>query len=625
MDSGNPARDRLDYTDAGPTRALMTLSLLDRPTRHIFFTGKGGVGKTSLACASAVYLADRHKRVLLVSTDPASNLGQVFDAPIGPVVEPVPGVAGLHAVNIEPGAAAAAYRARILQPLRGTSMHAQVPQIEEQLSGACTTEIAAFDEFTRLLVDPVLTRDFDHVIFDTAPTGHTLRLLQLPAAWSTFIEDNPGGASCLGPASGLQAQQAQYAQAVAQLADPESTTIVLVSRPEASALKEAGRTSAELAALGIQGQRLVVNALFTAQDAGDPLAVALERRGAEALAAMPGPLRQIPRDTVPLRSANAVGLAALRDLLGEEEHEMPAESVGGLVQPLPPPPVAFIDEIAQQDHGLVMVMGKGGVGKTTIAAAIAAELASRGIPVHLSTTDPAAHIANVIDGEAGLLTVSRIDPAVETQRYIDRALATKGKELDDEGRRLMLEDLRSPCTEEVAVFHAFSRLVNEARRGFVVLDTAPTGHTLLLLDTAGSYHREVLRTSSIPVERITTPLMRLQDATHTKIIIVTLAETTPVQEAAELQVELRRAGVEPFGWVINQSLAASDTSDPLLRARANAERPLIAHVERDLARRAAIVPMEAEPPVGVTALRHLLRQTRNREPSRLTGVVGHLG
>ncbi|MEX2177753.1 MAG: arsenical pump-driving ATPase [Gemmatimonadaceae bacterium] len=585
---------------------LMLLSFLDRPTRHLFFTGKGGVGKTSIACASAVHLADRGERVLLVSTDPASNLGQVFGAAIGPTIASVPGVARLSAVNIEPDAAAAAYRERILAPLRGSGAPNQLPQLEEQLSGACTTEIAAFDEFTRLLVDPQLARDFSYVIFDTAPTGHTIRLLQLPAAWSTFIDDNPGGASCLGPASGLTAQQAQYADTVRQLADPASTTIVLVTRPEASALKEAARTSAELAALGIRGQRVVVNGLFTATDPRDPLAMALQERGAQALAAMPPSLRQLPSDTVPLRPANVVGVPALRAFLGDDSHELPPATVDEPDRTLPPPLAGFVDELARQDHGLVMVMGKGGVGKTTIAAAVAVELASRGVPVHLSTTDPAAHIANVIDEPASLLTISRIDPAVETQRYIDRALATRGKHLDDDARRLLAEDLRSPCTEEVAVFHAFSRLVNQARGGFVVLDTAPTGHTLLLLDTAGSYHREVLRTSSIPAERITTPLMRVQDAAYTKILIVTLPETTPVLEAAGLQAELRRAGVEPFGWVINQSLAAAGPTDPLLRARAEAEFPLIATVEKDLARRTTIVPMQAKSPAGQDALRILV-------------------
>ena len=586
----------------------MTLKLIAHVTRYVFFTGKGGVGKTSLACATSIALADQGKRVLLVSTDPASNLGQVLEQAVTDRIEPVKRVPALSAVNIEPEAAAAAYRERITAPMRRSATRELLPQLEEQLSGACTTEIAAFDEFTRLLTDPVRVGAFDHVIFDTAPSGHTLRLLQLPAAWTTFIETNPGGASCLGPASGLQAQHAQYADTVARLRNSTLTTIVLVSRPEQSALKEAARTSDELAALGVEGQRLIINGVFTATDRDDDLAIALERRAQAAVQGMPAALRALPTETVPLQPYNMVGIDALRSLACAPEPDydaMPRELHAGTA-PLPGTLARLVDEIFGTDHGLVMVMGKGGVGKTTIAAAIAVELALRGAKVHLSTTDPAAHVLDAVGESVAGLTISRIDPAEETRRYIERAMSTKGKDLDDEGRRLLLEDLRSPCTEEVAVFHAFSRVVNQARREIVVLDTAPTGHTLLLLDAAGSYHREVLRTSSIPAERIITPLMRLRDVAYTKVLLVTLAETTPVLEAAELQDDLRRAGVEPFAWVINQSLAAADPCDPLLRARADTEWPLIERVDTELAARTAIVPVQVEIPVGQAALQRLL-------------------
>lgn len=593
----------------------MTLQLVAHVTRYLFFTGKGGVGKTSLACATSIALADRGKRVLLVSTDPASNLGQVLEQEVTDRAEPVRRVPGLSAVNIEPEAAAAAYRDRITAPMRRGASRALLPQVEEQLSGACTTEIAAFDEFTRLLTDPARIGGFDHVIFDTAPSGHTLRLLQLPAAWTTFIETNPGGASCLGPASGLQAQRAQYADTVARLRNAALTTIVLVSRPEQSALKEAARTSDELAALGVEGQRLILNGVFNAIDRTDDLAIALERRALAAIRGMPGQLRALPTETVPLRPYNMVGIDALRSLAegpGAEDEPVTMEKRARVEPRLPDSLARLVDDIAGDDHGLIMVMGKGGVGKTTIAAAIAVELASRGTPVHLSTTDPAAHVLDAVGESVAALTISRIDPAEETRRYIERAMAAKGKDLDDEGRRLLLEDLRSPCTEEVAVFHAFSRIVNQARREIVVLDTAPTGHTLLLLDATGSYHREVLRTSSIPAERIITPLMRLRDPAYTKVLLVTLAETTPVLEAAELQEELRRAGVEPFAWIINQSLAAADPSDPLLRARGIAEWPLIERVDTELATRTAIVPVQVDAPVGHAALQRLLHAVRER-------------
>jgi arsenite/tail-anchored protein-transporting ATPase len=521
----------------------------------------------------------------------------------------VEGAPQLQALNIDPEAAATAYRERAVGPVRGVLPEAAIRQMEEQLSGACTVEIAAFDEFAALLVDPERIGGFDHVVFDTAPTGHTLRLLRLPAAWSGFMEQNERGASCLGPVAGQEAQRERYEATVGALTDPEATTVVLVSRPEGSALAEAERTRGELAGLGIGNQRLILNGVFRATGAADPLAQALESRGEEALDALPEGLADLPRSEVPLLPHNLVGLDALRALADGTQPDpdaAPAESAAGGRRDFPPL-ADLVDEIADAGHGLVMVMGKGGVGKTSIAAAVAVELAGRGVPVHLSTTDPAAHISEALGGEVEGLKVSRIDPEAETRAYTEGVLATAGKDLDADGRALLEEDLRSPCTEEVAVFHAFSRLVNEARRGVVVLDTAPTGHTLLLLDTTGAYHREVLRTSTVDPERVKTPMMRLQDPDHTRILMVTLPETTPVSEATQLQEDLRRADIEPFAWVVNQSLAVTDTSDPVLVSRARAEIPLIERVRGELARRLAVVPMLAEEPVGADRLRDLAR------------------
>lgn len=265
----------------------------------------------------------------------------------------------------------------------------------------------------------------------------------------------------------------------------------------------------------------------------------------------------------------------------------------------------LVDDLAGQPSGLVLVMGKGGVGKTTLAAAVAVGLAQRGHTVHLATTDPAAHLDSTLPEAVEGIEVSRIDPAEESRKYRERILANRGRQLDEAGQALLREDLESPCTEEVAVFHAFSGLVNEARRRWVVLDTAPTGHSLLLLDTAGAYHREVLRNATMAPDRITTPLMRLQDPSLTHVLIATLAETTPVEEARMLQDDLRRAGIEPWAWVVNRSLAAASPSDPLLAHRATQEVPLIQRVRDELAQRVAVVPWLPEPPVGVSALRSL--------------------
>ena len=576
-------------------------------TRYLLFTGKGGVGKTSHACATAVALADAGRRVLLVSTDPASNLDQVFGLNIGREPTPIPEAPGLSAINIDPEAAARAYRERVVAPYRGVMSDDAVVGLQEQLSGACTVEVAAFDEFTELLTPDGTAADYDHVVFDTAPTGHTLRLLQLPAAWTEFLDTNERGASCLGPASALKTQHARYGAAVAALADPERTTVILVTRPDRVALEEAARTAGELGALGLRNQRLLVNAAFHATDRSDPLAVALEERGRAALAAMPAALRNLPRTDVPLLGSNIVGVPALRRLAAVDTSGAPTPERAELTTTDLPPLEDLIDEIAAAGRGLVMVMGKGGVGKTTIAAAIAVELASRGLPVHLTTTDPAAHLTEALGQEVPGLKLSRIDPAAETIAYREKVMERSARTLDAEGLALLEEDLRSPCTEEVAVFHAFSRLVFGARNEIVVMDTAPTGHTLLLLDATGAYHREMLRKTAGAARRVQTPLMRLRDPDYTRVLLVTLAETTPVLEAAQLQSDLRRAGVEPFAWVVNASLAAAGPRDPVLAARAAAELEQIALVRTTLATRIAVVPWLAEEPLGADRLRHILQ------------------
>ncbi len=578
---------------------------IDLP-KFVFFTGKGGVGKTSLACATTLSLAGAGKKVLLVSTDPASNVGQVFEAKIGNQITPIDKVTGLDAIEINPEEAAADYRERIVGPMRALLPKDALRSIEEQLSGACTVEIAAFDEFTALLTNNDLVERYDHVVFDTAPTGHTIRMLKLPGAWSGFLESGKGDASCLGPLAGLEKQRTRYAAAVDRLSDKSFTRLILVARPRQSALSEVDRTSKELAAIGITNQQLAINGMMPQETGSDPLSAALMQRDQDALGSMTAEVAALPREVFALRSENLVGIDALTRFAAGQPEVMLATQSDVTKEPDLPTLGTLVDDIEHSGKGLIMFMGKGGVGKTTMASAVAAELAARGHEVLLTTTDPAAHITETLDGDLPGLTVSRIDPLEETARYHDHVMATKGKELDSQAQAMLEEDLRSPCTEEIAVFQAFSRVIRKSTKHFVVMDTAPTGHTLLLLDATGSYHRDIVRhTDDATRSRMVTPMMRLQDPEQTKILIVTLPETTPVLEATHLQNDLLRAGIEPWGWIVNSSLAAAQTDQPLLRKRAESEQEQIVDVRDRLSRRYAVVPMQKTEPVGVEKLKNL--------------------
>lgn len=580
----------------------MNIPFLKDIPPFIFFTGKGGVGKTSLACATAVWLADQGKRTLLVSTDPASNVGQVFSQTIGHRITDISTVENLAAMEVDPMAAAQAYRDRVLVPVRGLMPADVVSSIEEQLSGSCTTEIAAFDEFTGLLTNHELREKYDHIVFDTAPTGHTIRMLELPGAWSGYLEANPDAAANLGPLVGLEKQQHQYSDAVKALSDAALTRLVLVARAQASTLKEVSHTHDELSAIGLQHQHLAINGVlppFVGEN--DPLAQSILAREGKALLAMPENLANLPRSQLFLKPFNLVGLEALRELFTESEASMslPTTTLNTLDLPKL---ASLVDELSLTGKGLVMTMGKGGVGKTTVAASVAVSLAKRGHKVHLTTSDPAAHLSYTLDGSLPNLQVSRIDPKVETERYRRFVLENQGKGLDAEGLAVLEEDLRSPCTEEIAVFQAFSRIIKEADDHFVIMDTAPTGHTLLLLDATGAYHREMVRQMGQTHDHVMTPMMQLQDPEKTKVIIVTLAETTPVLEAANLQQDLRRAEIEPWAWVINSSLAAAKPSSPFLVTRASRELPLINDVTEQFAKRIGLTPLQNEEPVGAALL-----------------------
>ncbi|TCD01517.1 arsenical pump-driving ATPase [Pedobacter psychroterrae] len=570
-------------------------------TTYLFFTGKGGVGKTSLACATAVELADSGKVVLLVSTDPASNLKDVLECAVDENINPVNGIKNLFAVNINPEYSAEEYRNRVTKSFEDTATQDEIKKIREGLSGACTTEIASFDEFSRFVSGEIEGEKFDVIVFDTAPTGHTLRLLELPAAWSSFTEQNPNGASCLGPTSALKSGRERYHKVVSKLRDSSLTTYYLVSKPDKASLKEASRTSNELKELGMFNQRLLINGVFKSVEKDDLLAGKIEAMATDQLGSVPENLKLLPLKTFPLLPYNVLGIDKLRSLFNVELQKAISERVPSNAE-VSPQRLQGIDRLTEelclnQHHGLIMTMGKGGVGKTITASAIAVLLARKGFEVLLTTTDPAAHLQDFIAQLGGLpasLTVERIDPKIETQRYIENILEYRGQGKSEDAKKLISEDLKSPCTEEVAVFHAFSKAINMAKRKFVVIDTAPTGHTLLLLDTAGSYHRDIMKNNS-NASRLKTPYMFLQDPVLSKIILVSLPETTPMREAASLQMDLKRAGIEPYAWVINQSLAMlSGISDPLLKSRAHAELEVINVIKTTYAERIFGIPFIAE-------------------------------
>lgn len=557
-------------------------------TKYLFFTGKGGVGKTSTACATAVILADEGKKVLLISTDPASNLQDVFNIELNNKGVSIKDVPNLIVVNIDPEEAAQEYKESIVAPYRGKLPDVVIKNMEEQLSGSCSVEIAAFNEFSAFITDEKTEQEYDHIIFDTAPTGHTLRLMQLPSAWSNFISESTHGASCLGQLSGLESKKEIYKQAVETLSNKDMTTLILVSRPEKESLKEAERASQELKDLGVNNQILIINGVLQSYD--DTVSKSLFDKQREALRNMPPDLKNFVTYEISLRAYNITGTDNVRAFLYEDNDKISSEKINSNRIPKLK---NVIDDLYISGKKVIFTMGKGGVGKTTIAAAIALGLAQKGAKVHLTTTDPAAHVKFVIE-ESSDITISRIDEEAELAKYKEEVLSKARETMGNDDLAYIEEDLRSPCTQEIAVFRAFAQIVEKAKNEVVVIDTAPTGHTLLLLDSTQSYHREISRLQSDIPESVKNLLPMLRNADETEVLIITLAETTPVYEAMRLESDLKRAGINSKWWIINASLYATETTNKMLKAKASHEIEWINKVDKHSNGNFAVIEWKAD-------------------------------
>lgn len=580
---------------------------LEKVPKFLFFTGKGGVGKTSMACATAVGLAEQGKKILLISTDPASNLDEVLETKLNSKPVRINGVPNLFAMNINPIEAAGEYRERMVGPYRGILPDATIKQMEEQLSGACTVEIAGFSEFSKFVGDESVVKDYDHVVLDTAPTGHTLRLLNLPSAWNDFIESNKTGSSCLGPVSGLSEQKILFENVVTALKNPDKTLLVLVSRAETMSFNEASRASLELRELGLENQYLIINGLFESES-NDKIARAFSEKSKEAIDSMPEELKNLPTLKIGFRPTGVMGIKALKNIFGESENlNIPIETVNAkdILEKLESW-TDFINDLEGQGNGVIMTMGKGGVGKTTMAAMIATELASRGHSVLLSTTDPAAHVTATIGEKIQNLRIERIDPKIEVENYVCSIIRKNAGKISLEDMALLEEELRSPCIEEIAVFQAFAKTVAKGENQFIVLDTAPTGHTLLLLDSTEAYHREVAKSADDIPEEVKGLLPRIRDPKFTRVLIVALPEATPTHEAEALQEDLRRAEIEPYAWIINRSFEISGTNDEILKAKGIHELKYIEEISKELSTKTVISPWLADELVGAENLKKLM-------------------
>ncbi len=310
------ARPAFGYAEGRSTRtavdddaAVKAVLLPNGAPRTIFFAGKGGVGKTVASCATAVWSARAGHRTLLVTTDPAAHIGQVLGAAVGTEPAPVDGVDGLWAARVDAKAAAVAYTDRIIADAvaRGRSPHA-VAAMREELDSPCTEEMAAFDQFIELA-----SRDtFDVTVFDTAPTGHTLRLLELPIDWSRQIDVKVFAS--VDTAAADDVAKASFSRVIEMMRDPAKSTFAFVMYPESTPIVEAGRAISELGSLGIPLGLVVANMVLPDEACRTPYALARRQMQQAYLADIEARFA-VPVLEIPLLDDEVVGLDRLGELL----------------------------------------------------------------------------------------------------------------------------------------------------------------------------------------------------------------------------------------------------------------------------------------------------------------------
>ena len=607
-------------------------------TQSIFFSGKGGVGKTSLACTHAVRYADEGKRTLIVTTDPASNLSDVFEQEIGHQITPIAGVPGLAAMEIDPDKSTQEYIDRAMAPIRAAFPPQMVQVMEEQMSGPCTAEVAAFDRFTDFLDSPAQDGNaYDVVIFDTAPTGHTIRLLELPAEWTQSIDAASAGSgqTCIGPAAAIQDAKLKYERALAALRNASFSTFVFVLHPEAIAIRETRRAIGELKKLGINNFRLIVNGIIQADDAEDPLFAARAEMQADYLVQIKREFA-MPQKRMILLPGEIMGVEGLREVgrIFFDGEKARLDSDAADEKTVGEDFASSFDDIRSriQPNGhrrTLFFAGKGGVGKTVASCVTAVWLAQQGYKTLLLTTDPAAHLGDVLDtpvgdeiaavaGQPDLWAV-KIDPKTAAETYKARILEDARKRGRPESAiAVMEEELNSPCTEEMAAFDKFIEYASQPDWQAVVFDTAPTGHTLRLLELPIDWSKQIdvkvfasvdaSAADDVAKKRFAQVIDMMRDQEQSTFAFVMYPEATPILEAWRAARELETVGIRPSLVVANFVIPPERASTPFVRARRAMQEKYLAEIGERFGLPLVQIPLLPREVKGVAMLSRLAAQ-----------------